>query len=60
MPVSPETLAAWKKVLERDPNQEHSIAKYKAADFGVNQANVAEHIGSYAERYQKVCDAKSL
>lgn len=60
MPLPPETLSAWQDELERDPNQEHSIGKYKAADFGVNEANVPEYIGLYAERYRKICKTKGL
>lgn len=60
MPVSEETLTAWSDELERDPNQEHSIGKYEAGDFGINETNVAEHVGVYAERYKKVCEAKGL
>ena len=58
MPAGSETLSAWSDELERDPNQEHSIGKYEASDFGIDEANVAEHIGVYAERYEKVCETK--
>ena len=60
MPVSPETLTAWSDELERDPNQEHSIGKYEASDFGIDEANVAEQIGVYAERYNRVCETNGL
>lgn len=60
MPVSADTLAAWQDELTRDPNQEHSIGKYEAADFGVNETNVADAIGSYAERYRAVAEAAGV
>lgn len=60
MPLSQETLSAWSDELERDPNQEHSIGNYQAEAFGINEANVAEHIGAYAERYKQVCETKGL
>lgn len=60
MPISQETLTAWQNELERDPNQEHSIGKYDASDFGVNETNVTKYIGLYAERYRQVCEATGL
>ena len=60
MPLSEETLSAWRDELERDPNQEHSIGKYDPADFGINESTIAEPIGAYAERYEKVRKAAGL
>lgn len=60
MPIMSETLLGWQVELERDPNQEHSIGKYKAEDFGLNKHNVPEYIGAYAERYKQVCVARDL
>ena len=60
MSVSAGTLSAWQGELERDPNQAHSIGKYQAADFGVDEKNVAESIGSYAERYRKVSEVAGV
>ena len=60
LPVTSQTLTAWRDELERDPNQEHSIGSYDPNDFGINEVNVAEQIGMYAERYRQVCQAKGL
>lgn len=60
MPVSAETLSAWRDELERDPNQAHSIGTYDPSDFGVNGHTVSDKIGLYAERYAAVAEAAGL
>lgn len=60
LPVSSDTLSAWGDELERDPNQAHSIGQYKAEDFGVNEGNVRDSIGDYAERYREVCESSGV
>lgn len=60
MPISSDTLTSWKEELERDPNQAHSIGTYNPAEFGVDEESVANHIGSYADRYRTVSLAADL
>lgn len=60
MSLSSDTLTAWHDEIERDPNQAHSIGNTRPADFGVNETNVAESIGSYGERYRTVCEAAGV
>lgn len=53
-PIHEETLAAWEKELNEDPNQAHGQSRFDPDAVGFDRKTVENSLGPYGERYRQL------